>query len=257
MIKTFTEYITIYETVTTSIMNWKKTRPRFAKVLVAAQKQATTDKKQSLTSLLITPVQRIARYPLLLRELLKCMDRESDPTEYETLEIALELTTKVTDSINNSVHDYEQRRRVSEIFTQTRNIQKHVPFIPSRRILLVEDLSLSIVKQRNWRTSRFVERPRRVYLFNDMILFTKKNKYKAHCFLERGQKVRVTAIEDTNSFSLEIGKLYYELIAPSVEIRDKWVEKLECTQIHTGTLLDLSFPDLDSYQGTDCTVAVE
>mgnify|MGYP006195263835 CR=1 FL=1 len=126
------------------------------------------------------------------------------------------------------------------MFTHTKHIQKHIPFIPSRRVILIQEMML--VKQRQWR-AKTVERPRCVYLFNDMILFTKKHKYKYHCMLQTGHVTVTSHPTDSKAFFIDLEGVHYQLVTPSQEIRDKWVDQLEDRHIHTGTLLDLSFPD--------------
>ena len=67
-------------------------RPPFAKWL---EDTSHTHKTKNLSSLLITPIQRIPRYCLLLNDLLKNMD--SSETDYATVSEALATISGIAD----------------------------------------------------------------------------------------------------------------------------------------------------------------
>jgi len=64
-------------------------------------------KRQDLTSFLITPVQRLPRYVLLLKEMVKCTPEDHE--DFETLQKALQGITKVADTVNASKLHHESK----------------------------------------------------------------------------------------------------------------------------------------------------
>lgn len=115
-----------------------------------------------LPSLLIRPIQRICKYPLLLRELLKYSDR-SDPF-YGELERGMEAIKRVTDRVNET-------RRVQENAVIVTDLEKRVEDWKGHSIatfgaLLLEDTFLVIKGD--------VEREYRCYLFERILLCCKE-----------------------------------------------------------------------------------
>ena len=89
-----------------------KTKPKIAAFLDGARGRCAG---LSLDSLMITPIQRIPRYILLLREMIKQLP-ETDPAVQE-LEKAMSAMQKVADGINEAKRQEEQYQELIEIST--------------------------------------------------------------------------------------------------------------------------------------------
>lgn len=70
------------------------------------------ESRLGIESFLLKPVQRICRYPLLLRELLKCTAFE-DPT-YNGIKRALDAMKSMADEVNQSNRDREEVETIAE-----------------------------------------------------------------------------------------------------------------------------------------------
>ena len=70
-------------------------------------------KGQTLSSMIILPIQRLPRYKLLLTEILK--NTETDHKDYKKLNEALENLTKITHTLNEKIREYESRVKVNEL----------------------------------------------------------------------------------------------------------------------------------------------
>ena len=66
-----------------------------------------------LTAFLIKPTQRVCKYPLLLRELLKSTDEQSE--EFETLKSALQVMEKTTSYVNERKREIENHSKIIEV----------------------------------------------------------------------------------------------------------------------------------------------
>ncbi|CCG83468.1 Rho guanine nucleotide exchange factor scd1 [Taphrina deformans PYCC 5710] len=117
-----------------------------------------------LPSLLIKPIQRICKYPLLLRELLKFTD--DDDEFYTELEAGEAAIKRVTDRVNETRRRQENAIVVVDLERRVEDWKGHS--IASFGSLLLED-TFQVTKGE-------VEREYRVYLFERILLCCKENK---------------------------------------------------------------------------------
>ncbi|ODQ59311.1 hypothetical protein WICANDRAFT_84905 [Wickerhamomyces anomalus NRRL Y-366-8] len=119
-----------------------------------------------LQSFLIKPVQRLCKYPLLLRELVKYTDPNTS-NNYNELNLALEISKKIANDIN------ENQRRVENVEVLKKLYDKVVDWkgynVNSFGELLFFD---KIVVKDNSKSSE--EREFQVYLFENIIIFFKE-----------------------------------------------------------------------------------
>lgn len=116
-----------------------------------------------LPSLLIKPIQRICKYPLLLRELIKYTDPE-DPY-YAELEAGEASIKRVTDRVNETRRRQENEVVVMELERRVEDWKGHS--VASFGLLLLED-TFQVMKAD-------IEREYRVYLFERILLCCKEN----------------------------------------------------------------------------------
>lgn len=118
-----------------------------------------------LQSFLIKPVQRLCKYPLLLKELIKYTDSQS--SNYNELLLALEISKKIANDIN------ENQRRVENVEVLKKLYDKVVDWkgynINSFGELLFFD---KVIVKDNSKSSE--EREFQVYLFENIVIFFKE-----------------------------------------------------------------------------------
>ena len=153
-LKMYTEYTKNY-TVASDLLAKLLRRPAFKEWL--AEKESTTH--QFLNSLLISPVQRIPRYRLLLQELLKFTPEEH--VDRNALESGLEKIREVADHVNETQRGSENMAELAEIQTSVNGLFVNL-VNPSRRVLERGILIRS--------TKEGARQRRYFYLFNDMML---------------------------------------------------------------------------------------
>ncbi|QSL66988.1 hypothetical protein MERGE_001375 [Pneumocystis wakefieldiae] len=115
-----------------------------------------------LPSLLIKPIQRICKYPLLLKELLKYTD-PSDP-HYEELKQGMHAIKRVTDRVNETRRRQENEVVVMELERKIEDWKGHN--VSNFGALLLEDVFIVIKGD--------VEREYHVYLFERILLCCKE-----------------------------------------------------------------------------------
>ncbi|KAJ3412973.1 cytochrome c oxidase subunit 1 [Chytridiales sp. JEL 0842] len=115
-----------------------------------------------LGSFLIKPVQRICKYPLLLKEIMKNTD-ESKP-DYQVLKDALDGIQRIISIINDGARATDSIRKIVEIQGQFNEKMNLVT--PTRYLVREDNLSLVI---------RDGKKSRKLFLFNDLLVVARKD----------------------------------------------------------------------------------
>jgi RhoGEF domain/PH domain len=139
------------------------------KFLIEARDSNSATKGQSIRALLITPVQRVPRYNMLLEDLLKNTPRAH--AERSQLEEAVELMKSIANGINEAIRRGENMQKILVISTRfvgtavgTRSrVERKVDLVAPHREL-VRDGPMS-------KLCRKSAKPRWFFLFNDILLY--------------------------------------------------------------------------------------
>jgi len=168
-----------------------------------------------LPSFLIAPVQRIPRYVLLLEEVRKFT--KLDHPDRKNIEDAIAGIKKIAALVNETKGDLDRTNDVTRVYTLLE--QKPAELIqPHRRLMKEGEVLMYIEKRRN--------KPRFFYLFNDILLITKKKAFgtnfrfsiKVWANLYNVKLDRNTVYTDFSMFSEDQVKLLptsFSLHAPS------------------------------------------
>jgi len=119
-----------------------------------------------IDDLTILPVQRVPRYLLLLRGLIKTMEEKD--VAYGPLKTALEKMTKVADDINQGVHIHEAQLRVLDIQNHLTGDHKLELVTPTRYYVRNGPLKKFYNKKKIATTGKKYY----FFLFNDVLLYT-------------------------------------------------------------------------------------
>jgi len=191
----------------------------------------------TLEALLITPVQRLPRYSLLLKDLLSQTSEEHP--DYNNLLSAIDKVKEISDQLNTAVKEAEQSRKFTSMAQQGAGFQALLK--PSRRLVLEDAVTLiekSGRTRNNWQ----------LYLFNDIIVPSKISRGKAEPVLV--VSLNLTWIDPAPSIpeSLkEKEELIFEVITPeqsflfccaSIKQKNDWMAHI--TEGITDNLEDAS-----------------
>lgn len=161
-----------------------------------------------MESFLITPVQRICRYVLLLTDLLK--NTEPDHPDSENIANALETTKDIASMINEKQRSEDSQvelKKVAELFPAATREELHL--VQPHRMLIAEGPVTELIGKevkRRW-----------IILMNDMLLCTtkKKNKYTLEWKVDLANAVCVEHV-NAEGGDLEIRELKIALTYPFV-----------------------------------------
>ncbi|EDR23406.1 spermatogenesis-associated protein, putative [Entamoeba dispar SAW760] len=193
-------------------------------------------KKFKISAFLITPVQRLPRYKLLLADLLKYTP--ACHPDHENVKQALKLITEVTITVNNNTKKREMFEKMKEYQMSITNLPEDFKINNGSRELLAEGKALEIKKKN--------AKPMALILFNDLLMvceyiekgvFTKTQKKKL-CFNNtlklldmsfaevKENEIEAKGIQVEMCLVLMISKQKFIFSFISIEEKEKWYEYL-------------------------------
>ncbi len=181
----------------------------------------------SLPSLLIMPVQRIPRYELLLRDLLKYT--EDDHPDKPALEDAMAKIVVLAKQVNESKERQERMHAVWMIQKRFAAKPAFEPFVQPHRRFLREDVLTK--KPSSGKAGR--DRERTFFLFNDIIVYAaqagKKLEFKGRIELLM-VRIANSAENPTTGFDLISSEGTFRCTCPDEKTRDIWVKEVSALQ---------------------------
>ncbi|GBG24603.1 Rho guanine nucleotide exchange factor, putative [Hondaea fermentalgiana] len=170
----------------------------------------------SLDSYLIMPVQRVPRYELLLKELLK-QTKVSHP-EYTEITTALRKVSNVATMINNNLRDHERRGAVLAVQNK---FGSSIQLVSPQRWLIREALLRKVCKRK---TKNFL-----FVLFNDVLIYGSQS-YRHHRTIElctaEASACEATA-QGEPQFQVLSPSKSFKVVVSSEQERDAWVRDLQ------------------------------
>eukprot|EP00808_Paulinella_micropora_P024903 g1533.t1 len=178
-----------------------------------------------LIALLITPIQRVPRYKLLLDELIK--NTEQEHTDKPHLQKALTLIEQAADNINEAVRELEQQEYLKELQDKTFG----------GAIKLVKKNRYHIKQGQLTKVCRAADKPFTFFLFNDILLYGTKQfstgaaRYKIHQQIELNQHMRLDT-EPANApspfaFTILSNIKSFVVYGESQAEKDEWLKAFE------------------------------
>ena len=200
--KMYTSYINSYDQHMDSVQLLRGVK-RLNAVLDSGRDKL---KGRDITSYLITPVQRIPRFELLLREVLRYT---SDADETERLDFALEKVKAIALVINEDKRAAERKSKLLELAATLVDLDKclQTPLLEAHRHFIMEGTLVDIIKKK----------PRHCVLFNDLFLWCSLPKLRVKGVVKLDKSVFMTHGQDpseTQEFSVsDVNTLFPELAA--------------------------------------------
>eukprot|EP01088_Endostelium_zonatum_P018211 TRINITY_DN5753_c0_g1_i1.p1 TRINITY_DN5753_c0_g1~~TRINITY_DN5753_c0_g1_i1.p1 ORF type:complete len:810 (-),score=147.38 TRINITY_DN5753_c0_g1_i1:3-2432(-) len=194
----------------------------------------------SLASYLIKPVQRICKYPLLLKTLMA--DTDDDHPDKLELEGAMKKMDDVLGHLNEMKRRSERTQRLVEIHKRITACE--VDLIKPHRKFIREGELVKISKGK--------AQARHFFLFNDLLLYTKPAGSVRDNYVFKGyiqlDKCLCTCVQDTakekNAFKLirvDDKKKNYVICASTPAQRDEWAnDVMKCIDVILSKLMEES-----------------
>jgi len=184
-----------------------------------------------ILSLHIMPVQRLPRYELLLKELLRFTEENHE--DYSNLTQALEDIKKVNCYINEKKKNVDSRQKLTSLQGSIKNCPGDV--VQAYRYYLREGL-LQVISAKKEENGVFY-----LFLLNDIMIFTKKRRnarqpFKYQFMMVLG-KAHLQEVAEPTMFRILSGNLHdvdfetYTFCATSVPEKQAWIRDLLQTPI--------------------------
>eukprot|EP01117_Protostelium_nocturnum_P012808 TRINITY_DN4745_c0_g1_i1.p1 TRINITY_DN4745_c0_g1~~TRINITY_DN4745_c0_g1_i1.p1 ORF type:complete len:767 (-),score=332.45 TRINITY_DN4745_c0_g1_i1:38-2041(-) len=242
-LKLYTQYVNNYIVSSNTINHLMETNPNFKAFLATASQDPESKKLGQLGNLLIQPVQRVPRYELLLKEMVK--NTGEDHPDFKDLFQALFRIQDINKQINDSKRNSENLEKIIEI---QKKLETNNLVAPHRKLikeggLYKQKTSFGGVMSDLFRSKLGYEADNvYLYLFNDVIVLARLKslptmshgsefRFKTMVPLE---KVTVKSLEKSgrsNSFILEIAggtddDMNYPLTSATVEATKEWINAI-------------------------------
>eukprot|EP01103_Thecamoeba_quadrilineata_P012404 TRINITY_DN3192_c0_g1_i2.p1 TRINITY_DN3192_c0_g1~~TRINITY_DN3192_c0_g1_i2.p1 ORF type:complete len:676 (-),score=126.36 TRINITY_DN3192_c0_g1_i2:87-2114(-) len=165
--KTYTTYCQNYDAAIASLRRCKQQHPKFEAFL----KEFSNETKQTLQTLLITPVQRIPRYIMLLQELLKKTSKNHQ--DYFLLAKSMTDLQEITEKVNQSISHAENVSKVVTVQNQlesTDALPEGVQTIITAGRYFIREGLVKIICSLDSRNHRNHYKKRWFVLFNNSLL---------------------------------------------------------------------------------------
>jgi len=232
-LKLYTQYCSNESNGLQRLLDLKRENPALEELLDRI-KQEEQSEKLNLESFLIKPLQRVTKYPLLLKSLME--NTSSDHPDHKNLTTCYEECHKVVSIIN-------EQKRQSESIQKLLEIQQSFAASEVEQLKLVES-SRRFIKEGTFK--KIIKGDSTIknctlLLFNDIILVaTKKGKGNNIKYTAKSAKIKISDIliwDETSdpkehSFSI-VGTSTDKLtvFASSKEEKDQWVDEISNTII--------------------------
>ncbi|KDQ62948.1 hypothetical protein JAAARDRAFT_28919 [Jaapia argillacea MUCL 33604] len=157
----YTPFVTSFSTAVSSLNDYLVAKPYFA-AFIAKQEAHERCGRLKLRDWLLTIVQRCPRYLLLLKDLIGCTD--PDDPEYASLTAVHTLVSKITISLNTSLHTHAQTLSLLALQRSTPNLPPNFQLITPGRTFLRRSPLLQLERSS-------VPKEREFLLFSDCLIW--------------------------------------------------------------------------------------
>jgi len=192
----------------------------------------------SIMDYLVKPFQRLLKYPLLLKELLKYTP--STHPDRNNIEKALEKLQKEVDNINKNKAKNDNMKKMLEIQQNLEGLPKHFKLLLPNRMFIYEGILMKISGKH--------DQERYFFLFSDCLIYCKrKGVAKFAC---RGiiylNKIRISDIDQTSFKLFRTDKNLTYILYGQPQEKKTWLYELRQQQqrLNIATSLKISSSDL-------------
>ncbi|EKE38107.1 hypothetical protein ENUP19_0063G0034 [Entamoeba nuttalli] len=218
---------TLFDCYNEYIRNYDRAIERYGKLLNKKKFQEMSNPNDKcslgLEGLLITPVQRIPRYVLLMKEYMKCTPKEHP--DYLNAEIALNIFQQLANEINLTMADEQNRQRLQKIVMRFSSLPINVSsYILDQPHLLLLEGTLN-------KYCRKGIKKRVCFLFSDQVLIYGSPVVGSQLSYHNTIKlIAFKSIKDTdkktNVIQLIGKEKAFNLSAESLQIKKEWLNQL-------------------------------
>lgn len=213
--KMYMSYVNNQETATTMLREQQKSNVKFINFCKQCD-QSPLAQNQNLYSFLIMPIQRIPRYCLLIRDLIK-KTSDSHP-DYDNLSKAHSMLEDVTKKIDQAIGDHKNR---DVIYSIQESFLDDVVFLEPKRKYIYNGVLTKICRNSKKKYTFF--------LFSDMLVYASKSgkKFKLHRKLKINEAFKFENLADNekaiNRMLISTSEKSFEVIADDYSDKQEWL----------------------------------
>ncbi|ROT81059.1 FYVE, RhoGEF and PH domain-containing protein 4 [Penaeus vannamei] len=225
-LKMYTEYVRNFDNAMTIINSWQAKCPRFAAIMDEIHSMEVCG-NLTLQHHMLSPVQRIPRYEMLLREYLKKLPEDS-PDRHDT-EKALHLVSTAANHANDAMKKIDKFEKLLEI---QESLGGAVDLVSPTRELVKEGKIIKISARSGDHQERYV------FLLTDLLLLCSPRlmgsrvmsgpqyRLRARYNVENLQVHEGDNLETANTFYIRDNNKSVELYTQTIEEKEQWLEAL-------------------------------
>jgi len=244
--KIYVQYVENYNLILECLAEFRE-KPRFV-----AFTEEMKQKNLHFESLLIEPIQRIPRYELLLKEMIRSTN-ETDP-KHEMLSKALAKVHCVAEKLNERKREFERLARMSYIASRIHGLPKSTQTLYHPRRKFIDE-------QRMKRRSKYNEneqKPCYCLLFSDVIITTDLS-YKFKRLVELSKITTSLLVQRFNGLIFRLDSdPDLVLFCDDLITAEEWIEKVRFTRQRflakknsRLSILTMRSSKLKSFEGSD------
>ncbi|KAJ3451294.1 faciogenital dysplasia protein [Anaeramoeba flamelloides] len=171
-LKLYSDYCSHHELSMKTINKYIQQGKEFATFIQQKKLEEPDCKNLGLLDYLIMPIQRICKYPLLFREMLK--STKEDYKDYENLKNAYLKLQTVANYVNEKKRAFKEAKILIQISNKIMFIKKGFQLmVPNRKFIMEDKLRKKSVRK---------TQKRQFWLFTDLILYAQKTKKEKYLF---------------------------------------------------------------------------
>jgi guanine nucleotide exchange factor VAV len=208
-----------------------QTRGETAKAMMTVQQSsAASEKKFPLSDLLNVPIQRVLKYPLLMKELFKCAQKQTAQTEMSSLHTVIDQLEDLAHYINSTKGDAEDMKQIEEV-EQSFSEPLATPLLQCGRYRLDGELKVKAPGE-NGSSKKWV------FLFDKVMLVCRKPRavFDQRYAVKQVYQVAHLRVEPMmpqprtkGQFGLHIyngGNLDIDIFTKTEEMKTRWMEAI-------------------------------
>ncbi|XP_068217439.1 FYVE, RhoGEF and PH domain-containing protein 2-like isoform X3 [Palaemon carinicauda] len=225
-LKMYTEYVRNFDNAMTLINQWQSKCPRFAAIMDEIHSMEACA-NLTLQHHMLSPVQRIPRYEMLIRDYLKKLPEES-PDRHDT-EKALQLVSMAANHANDAMKKIDKFEKLLEI---QESLGGAVDLVSPTRELVKEGKIIKISARSGDHQERYV------FLLTDLLLLCSPRlmgarvmsgpqyRLRAKYNVDNLQVLEGDNLETANTFYIRDNNKSVELYTQTKEEKELWLEAL-------------------------------
>lgn len=225
-LKMYTEYVKNYDDAMRLLGSWYNKQPRFAAIMDDIHRMPECG-NLTVQHHMLTPVQRVPRYQLLLKEYLKKLPEDSQ--DRDDTEKALELVSTAAHHSNEAMKKIDKFKKLLEIQELVGGVMDLVS--PTRELLREGKITKICAKSAD-------HQERHMFVFNDLVLLCSQRLMSNRVVSGACYRVRARVdvdglivregdnLETPNSFYIKNTGRSIELYAQSPEEKMTWMQTL-------------------------------